>query len=66
MRFRNASVRSVEVEFAAHHQAAGFGDAEQGEVGHGCLYSPARKICGGSAAQAQWVGMRSINASNPT
>ena len=24
------------------------------------LYSSARKTCGGSAAQAQWVGMRSI------
>ena len=58
---------------AVSHQAAGFGDAERRQFGAcrgGCglahgAYSSARKTCGGSAAQAHRLGMRSIKVSNP-
>ena len=53
-------------DLAARQQAAGLGDAERRQLGRGCAYSSARNTCGGSAAQAQWVGMRSIRATNPT
>ena len=60
MRARKASVSAVEVSSPRAIRRPGFGNAERREVGHGRRYSSARKTCGGSAAQAQWLGMRSI------
>jgi hypothetical protein len=53
-------------DLATRQQAAGLGNAEQGEVGHGWALLVGAENCGGSAAQAQWVGMRCISSSSPT